>query len=131
MGTADGARDATTLHDRGVTTVVSPTHQTPNVEWADTTVVDVPMRDGPQNDRTAFTQAVTGLRAALERDGSVLVHRSAGASRSPAVTATALALHDDRSLEDAFEQIADRRAAVDPHPAVVRKVVHLLGDLGT
>lgn len=131
VGTADDARDATTLHDRGVTTVVSLTHQTPDVEWADITVVDVPMRDGPQNDRNAFTEAVTELRAALERDESVLVHCSAGASRSPAVAATALALHDDRSLEDAFEQIADRRAAVDPHLALIRQAAGVMDALGS
>lgn len=125
VGTPDDAGDATTLRDRSVTTVVSLTHQTPDVEAADVVVVDVSMRDGPQNDRDAFTKAVTELRTALERGESVLVHCSAGASRSPAVAATALALHDDRPLEDAFEQVADRRAAVDPHPAVVRQAANV------
>lgn len=131
VGTADDAGDATTLRDRGVTTVVSLTHQPPDVAVTDVTVVDVPMRDGPQNDSDAFTEAVTELRAALERGESVLVHCSAGASRSPAVAATALALHDDQSLEDAVEQIADRRAAVDPHPALIRQAAGVVDALGS
>lgn len=130
VGTVDDAGDAAALRDRAITRVVSLTHEAPDPAPAEVAVVDVPMRDGPQNDREAFTEAVVAVRSALERDEPVLVHCSAGASRSPAVAATALALHEDRSLEDAFERVADRRGAVDPHPAVVRQAARVMDALG-
>jgi atypical dual specificity phosphatase len=130
VGTDDDADDAATLRDGGITTVVSLTHRSPERTVADVTVVERPMLDGPQNGRGAFAEAVSAARTALEGGETVLVHCSAGASRSPAVAAATLALHEDRSLEDAFEQVAARRPAADPHPAMIRQAVHVLDDLG-
>lgn len=94
-----------TLRTHGITTVVSLTCRTPDVRWPRQTLSRSTCRcvTGHRNDQDALVETVTELRAALDRREAVLVHCSAGASRSPAVTATALALHDDRSLEHAFE----------------------------
>jgi len=129
VGTDDDAADAAALRERGVTTVVSLTHRTPEPTPDGVAVVEAPMLDGPRNDRGAFAEAVSAVRTALDDGETVLVHCAAGASRSPAVAAAALALHEDRSLEDAFEQVAARRDAADPHPALVRQAVHVLDAL--
>ena len=54
---------------------------------------------------------------------------AAGASRSPTVAATALALVQELDLEDAIQQVADRREAVDPHEALLRQAAHVYTQL--
>ena len=92
VGTAADATDDSLLETHGVTTIVSLTHETPNPAAQDLTLRSIPLIDGPQNSREQFTKAVEETVAALAADESVLVHCSAGASRSPTVAATALAL---------------------------------------
>ncbi|MFB6102795.1 MAG: dual specificity protein phosphatase family protein [Haloplanus sp.] len=121
VGTLADAGNGSLLRDHGVTTIVSLTHRDPDGGFpAETTVVDVPMLDGPQNDLAAFARAVAAVRSRLD-DGAVLVHCSAGASRSPAVAATAIALREGGDLDAAFRRVARRRDAVDPHAALVRR----------
>jgi atypical dual specificity phosphatase len=128
VGTVDDAGDGSLLRDHGVTVVVSLTHGGPDGGYPDgVTVVDVPMKDGPRNDRGAVDRAVTAVSSRLD-DHGLLVHCSAGASRSPAVAATALALHEGIGLDDAFRRIRARRDAVDPHDALVRRAASVLTD---
>lgn len=126
VGTAADATDEPRLREHDVTAVVSLTHDA--VEPARTPVTDVPMTDGPRNDREAFDRAVTETLSRLDADDPVLVHCAAGSSRSPSVAATALALHEDIDLAAAFEQVADRRDAVDPHAALVRQAARVYTD---
>ncbi|ESS06144.1 MAG: putative protein-tyrosine phosphatase [uncultured archaeon A07HB70] len=107
--------------DRSVDVVVSLTHETPDA--AGPVVVDVPMCDGPRNDPSAFRRATDRTRAALDAGDRVLVRCSAGSSRSPAVAAAALVLHDGLAVETAFERVARHRTGVDPHAALVRRAV--------
>ena len=51
-------------------------------------VVRVPMTDGPRTEMASFRKAVDATRHRLAAGERVLVHCSAGASRSPAVAAT-------------------------------------------
>ena len=128
VGTTTDAGDGSLLHDHGVTLVVSLVHGEPDGGYPDgTAVVDVPMVDGPRNDRTAFDRAVTAVSSRLD-DHTVLVHCSAGASRSPAVAATALALSEGIGLDEAFRRVRARRDAVDPHDALVRRAVSVYVD---
>ena len=83
------------------------------------------MVDGPQNDTQTFERAVIETLQRVDEGDRVLVHCSAGASRSPAVAATALALHTQIGLEAAFEQVANRRDAIDPHETVVRQAARV------
>ncbi len=122
VGTPDDAGAAGPLRERDVSTVVSLTHEPPEVPAAaDVDVVRVPMTDGPRNDVAFFREAVGATRRRLAAGEGVLVHCSAGASRSPAVAATAVALRRDIDLRAAFEQVADRRPETDPHEALVRR----------
>ncbi len=79
------------------------------------------MMDGPQNSRDAFETAVGEVLARLDAGEVSLVHCLAGGSRSPAVAATALAIHTNSDLTTVFQQIQDRRPAVDPHDALFRQ----------
>lgn len=126
VGTLDDAGNLSRLCEYGIENIVSLIHAESASEFpSDLTVVNVPMRDGPCNDQQKFQRAVTHALYRLNAGEELLVHCSAGASRSPAVAATALALSDDMGLEVAFEQIADRRDAVDPHEAVVQQAARV------
>jgi atypical dual specificity phosphatase len=128
VGTAADAGNGPLLRTRGVTAIVSLTHGDPDGGYPDgPTIVEVPMVDGPRNDPAAFERAVTAVSWRLG-GGGVLVHCSAGASRSPAVAATALALHEGLELDDAFRRVAARRDAVDPHDALVRRAASVFVD---
>jgi len=123
VGTIDDAENAMLLRNHRVDAIVSLTHASPDTP--NLPVFRIPMVDGPQNDAQAFDQAVLETLELLNEGDRVLVHCSAGASRSPAVAATAFALYDEIDLETAFEQVANRREAVDPHEAVVRQAARV------
>ena len=123
VGTIDDAENTIQLRDRSVDTVVSLTHDIPCIP--EVSVTRIPMVDGPQNDTQTFERAVIETLQRVDEGDRVLVHCSAGASRSPAVAATALALHTQIGLEAAFEQVANRRDAVDPHEAVIRQAARV------
>lgn len=123
VGTIDDAENTILLRDRSVDVVVSLTHDNPCAP--EVSVARIPMVDGPQNNVQTFERAVVGTLERLDEGNRVLVHCSAGASRSPAVAATALALHTQIGLDAAFEQVANRRDAVDPHEAVIRQAARV------
>lgn len=130
VGTVVDAGNESVLRERGVTAIVSLTHCEPESGFpSDVTVVDVPMMDGPQNEQSTFRRAVTEVLFRLDADDGVLVHCSAGASRSPAVAATTLALQRDIGLDEAFRQVSERRPVVDPHDALVRQAARVCVDL--
>ena len=123
VGTFADAESTIRLRDCSVDAVVSLTHDIPCVP--EVSVTRIPMVDGPQNDVQTFEQAVIETLKRLDGGDRVLVHCSAGASRSPAVAATALALYDEIRLEAAFEQVSKHRNAVDPHEAIVRQAARV------
>jgi predicted protein tyrosine phosphatase len=122
VGTIDDAGDQSLLAEHRISVIVSLTHAEPDPGFpTDVTVVRLPMMDGPQNDHQTFLGAVSETVTRWEAGNRVLVHCSAGASRSPAVAATAVSLSTDRTLETAFQQLKKRRAAVEPHEALLRQ----------
>jgi protein-tyrosine phosphatase len=131
VGTAADATDDSTLETHGVTTIVSLTHETLQSTRQGIDIRSIPLIDGPQHSREQFRNAVEATVAALETEGGVLVHCSAGASRSPAVAGTALALVEGTELETALQQVADNRDAVDPHEALLRQAAHVYTQLNS
>ena len=129
VGTVEDATDDSALETHSVTTIISLTHETPSFTEQELTIHSIPLIDGPQHNRQQFTKAVEETIAALEADGGVLVHCSAGASRSPTVAATALALSQDMELEDALQQVADNRDGVDPHESLLRQAAYVYTEL--
>jgi protein-tyrosine phosphatase len=123
VGTFADAESTVRLRNCSVDAVVSLTYHIPCVP--EVSVTRIPMVDGPQNDVQTFEQAVIETLKRLDKGDRVLVHCSAGASRSPAVAATALALHNQIGLETAFKQVKHCRDAVNPHEAVVRRAARV------
>ncbi|QKG93496.1 dual specificity protein phosphatase family protein [Halorubrum salinarum] len=77
-----------------------------------------PLDDGPGNDWTEFEGAVDTTRRLYRRDGSVLVHCTAGISRSSTVIATALAAEESRPLRDTFSAVLQARPSATANPAL-------------
>jgi Predicted protein-tyrosine phosphatase len=77
-----------------------------------------PLDDGPGNDWKTFECAVDTARKLLQQDGSVLVHCTAGISRSSAVIATVLAAEESRPLRESLSTVLQARSTATPHPAL-------------
>jgi len=119
VGTESNAGDESLLRKHGVDTVISLTHSNPDTR--NLTRLDVPMIDGPQNDSEVFAEAVSKVVEHRESGRTVLIHCSAGASRSPSVAATAISHLTEKDLNEAFNQVIERRPEADPHDALVRR----------
>lgn len=74
--------------------------------------------DGYVNDQTVFNAAVDTTREAYRAEGTVLVHCSAGVSRSSTVIAAALAAEDGISLDEAIETVKQYRWRARPHEKI-------------
>ena len=82
------------------------------------------LKDDYGVDHATFRQAVGAVQSGLLKDETVLVHCAVGASRAPSVTASAMAVLDGTSFDEALDEIKDKRGAtrsgnlVNPHPAL-------------
>lgn len=121
VGTEADASDEGLLRTHSIDVVVSLTHATP--ETGAVARVDAPMMDGPRNSYETFVDAVRTVVSKCDSGESVLIHCSAGSSRSPAVAATAMTYLTDLSLTQAFTKVRDKRPETDPHDALVRRAV--------
>jgi len=88
------------------------------------------MVDGPENDWTAFESTVDTARRLYRREGSLLVHCTAGISRSTTVLATTIAAEEDVTFRDALADVQDARPHAQPHPALHEQAVVYLAARG-
>lgn len=128
VGTEADASDESRLRRHGIDAVVSLTHSKP--ETGDSTRVDVPMIDGPQNGYEAFADAVRAVLDHREAGHCVLIHCAAGSSRSPSVAAAAIMCLTENTLNESFNQVLERRPETDPHDALVRQAAKMTDDTG-
>lgn len=82
-----------------------------------------PLDDGPGNDWAAFERAVDTARTLYQQDGSVLIHCTAGISRSSTIIATTLAAEESRQFRDALSIVQQARPSATPHPALHKLAV--------
>jgi atypical dual specificity phosphatase len=75
-----------------------------------------PLTDGDDAAWSGFEAAVDAARALVARDGPTLIHCTAGVSRSPIVTATALSVRSGRPLRKSLEEVRRARPVATPHP---------------
>lgn len=119
IGDARDASDHEKIENRDVDSVLKLTHNGNKDGYPES--VDIhehSMRDGPQNDPEIFRQAVETLQKLFEKEETVFVHCNAGSSRSPTVSAAALALHEEVEFETALEAIRESRD-IRPHQALL------------
>ncbi len=122
VGDARDAENHETLAAAGVTAVVKLTRIEPEADYPTfTTVSEVPLIDGPQNDHADMETAVATLADLLDDDETVFVHCSAGASRSVTVAAGGLALEEGCSLSTALERVVETHPPSHPHPALAQQ----------
>ena len=118
VGDAEDASDHDGIRAAGVTVVLSLTHDSPATPARGYRVVDRPLVDGPQNDPERFAAAVDTLRSLLDDGERVLVHCSAGASRSVAVAAAAHALGEGLDADEALATVRAERGVSALHPVL-------------
>jgi len=116
IGDIDDAGNADWLREGSPTAVLKLSHTDPETPYPDAvTLRDVPLIDGPQNDYADFERAAETLLDLLA-EHTVFVHCRAGISRSSSVTAAAMALRRDISVEEALKFVEERRPRIHPHP---------------
>ncbi|QCC51904.1 dual specificity protein phosphatase family protein [Halapricum salinum] len=77
-----------------------------------------PMADGPETDWETFAAAVDDARSCYRAEGSLLVHCTAGVSRSSSILGTLLAVEEGLALEAALDLVREARPCATPHPAL-------------
>ncbi len=100
-------------HDQTFTYVLSATSSTPPM-----TTHHCPLTDGPDNEWKAFERAVNTARGLYQQDGSLLIHCTAGISRSSTLIATTIAAEENRSFLDALSIVKQARPTANPNPAL-------------
>ncbi len=120
VGTLADAADEELLTENGIDRIVSLTYGDPEAGYPKSiSISQCPMMDGPRNDEETFQEAVEAVLSGFDQDETVLIHCSRGASRSPAVAATAVAIYEQIEIAESFERIGNRRPEFDPHIALV------------
>ena len=105
-GGIEAAGDSTRLLEHGIEHVIQLTYESPEGGYPEYAQVHrFSMMDGPRNDKTVFLDAVSQTVELLEQDTHVLVHCSAGRSRSVCVAAASLCQVELIPFEDAFDRI--------------------------
>lgn len=117
---ADGER-----HDHRFDYVVSTTSESQPL-----TTHHHPLVDGPEADWSRFASAVDTTLELHLHDGSLLVHCTAGISRSTALLATTLAAEEDRSFRAALGTVQRHRPHAVPHPTLHLLAVEYLAARG-
>ncbi len=131
VGAMEDAGDGTSIQTHKITTIVSLTYGDPDRGYPPgIDVTKLPMKDGPQNDRETFERAVRATLENLRSGERVLIHCSAGASRSVAVAAAAIGIQQGCDIDRAFEMVAEQRTETSPHPALRRRAEAVLAEQG-
>lgn len=89
-----------------------------------------PLIDGDEATWERFADAVDTGRRLVASEGSLLVHCTAGISRSTAVLATVLAAAERRTFHDALAAVQRARPQAVPHPRLHELAVYYLAEHG-
>lgn len=87
-----------------------------------------PMIDGDDNTEESFESAISAVFEAIEEHGEVLVHCSAGVSRSGTIVATILAEVEECSFSEALAEVRRAKPNVNPHPHLEQQAYDYLGE---
>lgn len=97
-------------------------------EQLDRPVIDIPLEDG-RNELLNLFLAVDTVKNEIQPEGTaVMVNCREGVSRSPAVTATALASINETGFDEELDRIKEKRSKVHPLPQIVKQCRYYLGE---
>ncbi|MFC7060082.1 dual specificity protein phosphatase family protein [Halovenus salina] len=107
-----GGTESAANHDQyqrhGIEHVIQLTYEEPTGGYPDhVDVYTFSMMDGPQNNEDVFRAAVSKAVSLVGQGHRVLVHCSAGQSRSVCVTAATLSRVESLSFDEAFERLRE------------------------
>jgi protein-tyrosine phosphatase len=121
IGDFQDASNHEKIERRGIDSVLKLTYQDPEDGYPESVEVhEFSIQDGPQSDQETFTEAVEKLVKCFEEGETVFAHCNAGKSRSPTVSAAAVALHEDVEFRSALDIIRESRD-INPHPALLER----------
>lgn len=123
------AGDHVRYDEHDITDVIKLTHTAPEEGYpSEVTVHDYAMMDGPRNDQATLQRAVTVAVEQLAAGGQVVVHCSAGASRSVAVAAAAIAVRQSSSFDAGLDVVREQLSPT-LHPSVRENAVGAVNSL--
>lgn len=82
-----------------------------------------PLDDGPNNEWAVFEQAVKAAVDLYCQDGSLLIHCTAGISRSSVLIAVVIAAEEERPFREALNIVQQARPNAMPHPELHKLAV--------
>ncbi|APW97633.1 phosphatase [Halobiforma lacisalsi AJ5] len=77
-----------------------------------------PLIDGSGNEWADFEAAVDTARTLFDAEGRLLIHCTAGISRSSTLVATAIAAEEERRFREALRIVQEARPFAMPNPAL-------------
>ncbi|MFP9191202.1 dual specificity protein phosphatase family protein [Natrialbaceae archaeon A-CW1-1] len=118
-GDIESASDTQQCREYGISHIIQLTYERPDSGYPDDAEIHTfSMMDGPRNNEAVFQNAVSKIVELLDRRATVLVHCSAGRSRSTCVSAAALARSDSISFEQAIGHVRSA-GPVNAHEALL------------
>ena len=123
IGHAGDGRDSVAICDAGIQAVVQLAAEEPSLTLPrDRLVFRVPLHDGSENEPENLWLAVNIVAQLLEAEMPTLVCCCAGASRSPAVAACAIAITEQMPPEACLSRVGDCHQT-DVSPALWRDLL--------
>lgn len=90
------------------------------IEYDGNKYIHTPLIDGSGNSQEDFNEAVNRALNCIEEYGAVLVHCSAGISRSSAVVSTIIAEKENIPFNEAFNLVKSTKSNVNPAPELIK-----------
>jgi protein-tyrosine phosphatase len=126
LGHAADAQDFKRIFDLGINALVQLAVEEPTLQPPRELIYcRFPLVDGPGNEPSLLSLAITTLANLLEKRKSVLVCCGAGLSRSPAIAAAALSMVFQESPDVCLKQVAEHHPA-DVAPGLWQEIKTLL-----
>ena len=118
LGSASDADRLAKDNPSGISAVINVSMEQSEHKAPALTYLHYPIHDGTSVGPAVFEEVMTAIARQI-RIGKVLVHCSAGMSRSPVMVAAYLRYAGRECFECALQTIAELRPLIDPNPVLV------------
>jgi atypical dual specificity phosphatase len=118
LGSAKDADHLAKANPEGISAVINVSTERSERKGPDLAYLHYPVRDGATLEPAVFEEVMDAIAREIRR-GKVLVHCTAGMSRSPVMVAVYLRYTGHQCFECALETIAELRPFIDPNPVLV------------